>query len=43
MNPMTHLVLAAVAFLATHYISSTPLRAALLVLHHRLFGVHALM
>ena len=29
MEPMTHLVLAAVAFLATHYIASTPLRAAL--------------
>ncbi len=29
MNPMTHLILAAVAFLATHYIASTPLRAAL--------------
>ena len=29
MEPMTHLVLAAAAFLATHYIASTPLRAAL--------------
>lgn len=29
MEPMTHLVLAAVALLATHYIASTPLRAAL--------------
>jgi len=29
MNPMTHLVLAAAAFLATHYVSSTPLRARL--------------
>ena len=29
MNPMTHLVLASFAFLATHYIASTPLRAAL--------------
>ena len=29
MNPMTHLILAAVAFLATHYIASTPLRATL--------------
>jgi uncharacterized membrane protein len=29
MNPMTHLILAAVAFLAMHYISSTPMRAKL--------------
>ena len=29
MRPMTHLVLAAIAFLATHYIASTPLRGAL--------------
>ena len=29
MEPMTHLLLAAAAFLATHYIASTPLRAAL--------------
>jgi uncharacterized membrane protein len=30
MNPMTHLVLAAAAFLATHFVSSTPLRAKLI-------------
>src|SRR5450631_2209593 len=29
MDPMTHLMLAAVAFLATHYIASTPLREVL--------------
>ena len=29
MHPMTHLVVAAIAFLATHYIASTPLRGAL--------------
>ena len=29
MNPMTRLLIAAVAFLATHYVSSTPLRARL--------------
>ena len=29
MRPMPHLVLAAIAFLATHYIASTPLRGAL--------------
>jgi len=29
MNPMTHLILAALAFLATHYIASTPLREVL--------------
>ena len=29
MNPMTHLIAATVAFLATHYVSSTPLRAKL--------------
>lgn len=29
MNPMTQLVLATIAFLATHYLSSTPLRARL--------------
>jgi uncharacterized membrane protein len=29
MDPIAHLALAAVAFLATHYIASTPLRAAL--------------
>lgn len=29
MNPFTHLVVASAAFLATHYVSSTPLRARL--------------
>ena len=29
MNPMTHLILASLVFLATHYVSSTPLRDAL--------------
>ena len=29
MNPMTHLIAATVAFLATHYVASTPLRAKL--------------
>jgi uncharacterized membrane protein len=29
MNPMTHLIVAALAFLATHYVSSTPLRGKL--------------
>ena len=29
MDPMTHLILAVIVFLATHYIASTPLRAAL--------------
>lgn len=29
MNPMTHLILAAVLFLATHYVASTPLRGIL--------------
>lgn len=29
MNPMTHLIAASLAFLATHFISSTPLRAPL--------------
>ena len=29
MDPMTHLALGTAAFLGTHYISSTPLRAAL--------------
>jgi uncharacterized membrane protein len=29
MNPMTHLILASIAFLATHYVASTPLRAVL--------------
>lgn len=30
MNPMTHLIVASIAFLATHYIASTPLRAVLI-------------
>lgn len=29
MNPMTHLIIAGLAFLATHYVSSTPLRGRL--------------
>ena len=29
MNPMTHLILASLVFLATHYVSSTPLRDTL--------------
>ena len=30
MNPMTRLLVAAALFLATHYVSSTPLRARLI-------------
>jgi uncharacterized membrane protein len=30
MEPMTHLVLAVIVFLATHYVASTPLRGALI-------------
>ncbi len=29
MNPMTHLIVASLAFLATHYVASTPLRDVL--------------
>ena len=29
MNPFMHLVVATIAFLATHYVSSTPLRSGL--------------
>lgn len=36
MNPMTRLILAAAVFLATHYVSSTPLRARLV----RLLGTN---
>ena len=29
MNPLTHLIVASLAFLATHYVASTPLRDVL--------------
>jgi uncharacterized membrane protein len=37
MSPMTHLVLAAIAFLATHYVTSTPLREVLVAVLGRAY------
>ena len=43
MNPMTHLIAATVAFLATHYVSSTPLRAKLVnALGNAYLGLYSL-
>ncbi len=44
MNPMTHLMVATVAFLATHYVSSTPLRAKLVnALGNAYLGLYSLV
>ena len=44
MNPMTHLIAATVAFLATHYVSSTPLRAKLVnALGNAYLGLYSLI
>ena len=43
MNPLTHLLLAAVLFLATHYVASTPLRARLVAaLGNAYLGLYSL-
>jgi uncharacterized membrane protein len=44
MNPMTHLIAATTAFLATHYVSSTPLRAKLVAaLGNAYLGLYSLI
>ena len=44
MNPMTHLIAATVLFLATHYVSSTPLRAKLVnALGNAYLGLYSLI
>ncbi|MBI2289941.1 MAG: MFS transporter, partial [Betaproteobacteria bacterium] len=44
MNPTTHLIAATVAFLATHYVSSTPLRAKLVnALGNAYLGLYSLI
>lgn len=44
MNPMTHLIVATAAFLAMHYISSTPLRARLVnALGNAYLGLYSLI